>query len=159
MQLTPIQHNPQFYSNPNAFLVQDEKSPDNRMDRSQESGDIRGRCNTCLNRRYQDVSDDPGVSFQTPTRMTPGQAATAVHAHEREHFVREEYKAQREGREVIHNSIRIFTDTCPECGIQYVSGGETRTKTRGPVEGALAPNGQEEQEGNGAPKSGLDILA
>ena len=57
-------------------------------------------CYTCANRRYQDVSDDPGVSFQAPTRLTPGQAAMAVPNHEREHYIREESKARREGREV-----------------------------------------------------------
>ena len=136
MNIPPIQQNPAQVLHPNTFVYQNENHPNNRLERSQESGEIRGRCQTCLNRRYRDVSDDPGVSFQAPTRLTPGQAATAVHAHEREHYMREEHNARMEGREVIHNSIRIFTDICPECGIQYVSGGETRTTTRGPVDGA-----------------------
>jgi Zn-finger nucleic acid-binding protein len=87
-------------------------------------------CQTCKNRRYQDGSNDPGVSFKAPTKLTPGQAATAVYSHEREHYTREEAKAESEGREVVSNSIRIFTDVCPECGRTYVSGGETTTVTR-----------------------------
>lgn len=87
-------------------------------------------CQTCKNRRYQDGSDDPGVSFQSPTRMSPAQATTKVFSHEREHYSREQSKANREDREVISNNIRVFTDVCPECGKIYVSGGETRTVTR-----------------------------
>jgi len=107
----------------------------NQIENLTESGVLRaqtqelGDCYTCSNRRYQDVSDDPGVSFQAPTRLTPGQAAIAVPNHEREHYMREESNAMREGREVLSNQIRIFHDTCPECGRTYVSGGETRTVT------------------------------
>ncbi len=87
-------------------------------------------CSTCSNRRYQDISNDPGVSFKSPTKMTPGQAASGVMAHEREHYSREKSKAESEGKEVVSNNIRIFTDTCPECGRVYVSGGETQTMTK-----------------------------
>lgn len=87
-------------------------------------------CQTCANRRYQDSSGDPGVSFKAPTKLTPNQAASAVPAHEREHYSRESAKAKSEGREVVSNDIRIFTSICPECGRTYVSGGETRTVTR-----------------------------
>jgi len=92
---------------------------------------IDDHCETCSNRRYQDVSNDPGVSFQAPTRLTPGQAATAVPSHEREHYNRETARANQDGRDILHNSIRIFMDVCPECGVQYVSGGEHRIVTRG----------------------------
>ena len=157
MNLNPIQPNHQFYANPNAYIPQDDDHPNNRLERPQDSGEIQDRCQTCLNRRYVDVSDDPGVSFQAPTRLTPGQAANAVPAHEREHYVREANRAREEGRDVIHNSIRIFTDVCPECGIQYVSGGETRTMTRGPVDdeqGRL----NDGSEDNGY-RGGFDVLA
>jgi hypothetical protein len=76
------------------------------------------------------VSNDSGVSFQSPTKLTPGQAAGAVPAHEREHQTREAARAKEEGREVISHTISIFTAICPECGRVYVSGGETRTLTR-----------------------------
>lgn len=87
-------------------------------------------CETCNSRTYQDGSDDPGVSMKSPTKLSPAEAASAVPAHEREHAGRESSKAQREDREVLSNSIKIFTSVCPECGRTYVSGGLTTTVTR-----------------------------
>ena len=75
-------------------------------------------------------SDDMGVSFQTPTRVDPDQAASAVRGHEMEHVVREQAKAQREDRKVVSQSVTIHTAICPECGDVYVSGGTTRTSTK-----------------------------
>ena len=46
-------------------------------------------------------SDDMGVSYQTPTRIDPDMAASAVRGHEMEHVVREQAKAQREDRKVV----------------------------------------------------------
>ena len=37
-----------------------------------------GECQTCKERKYQDGSDDPGVSFKTPTQIAPEQAASVV---------------------------------------------------------------------------------
>ncbi len=88
-----------------------------------------GQCDTCEQRKYQDGSDDPGVSFKTPTRMSPDQAASAVRGHEQEHVVREQAKAAREDRRVVSQSVRLHTDICPECGRVYVSGGVTETVT------------------------------
>ncbi len=85
-------------------------------------------CETCKNRRYQDVSADPGVSFKTPTKLSPSQAAGSVMSHEREHLYRETSKASSEGKKVVYSNIKIFTSVCPECGKTYVSGGETQTK-------------------------------
>ena len=89
-----------------------------------------GECQTCKERKYQDGSDDPGVSFKTPTNIAPEAAASAVRGHEQEHVSREQSKAQREGREVVSQSVTIHTAICPECGKVYVSGGTTRTTTR-----------------------------
>lgn len=89
-----------------------------------------GECQTCKKRKYQDGSDDPGVSFKTPTNVAPEQAAAAVRGHEQEHVVREQAKAQRENREVVSQSVTYHTAICPECGKVYVSGGTTRTSTR-----------------------------
>ena len=89
-----------------------------------------GECQTCKERKYQDDSDDMGVSFQTPTNIAPEQAASAVRGHEQEHVVREQAKAQREGREVVSQNVTIHTDICPECGEAYVSGGTTKTVTK-----------------------------
>ena len=94
-------------------------------------------CQTCKNRKYQDGSDDPGVSFKTATKIAPEQVASAVRGHEQEHVVREQAKAQREARKVVSQSVPIHTAICPECGDVYVSGGTTRTTTKAnPVEEA-----------------------
>lgn len=89
-----------------------------------------GECQTCKERKYQDGSDDPGVSFKTPTHIGPDQAAAAVRGHENEHVVREQAKAQREDRKVVSQSVTYHTDICPECGKVYVSGGTTHTITK-----------------------------
>lgn len=89
-----------------------------------------GECQTCKERKYQDGSDDPGVSFKTPQSVDPQQAATAVRGHENEHVVREQAKARREDRKVVSQSVTYHTGICPECGKVYVSGGTTRTVTK-----------------------------
>ena len=89
-----------------------------------------GECQTCKERKYQDGSDDPGVSFKTPTNIDPDQAAAAVRGHENEHVVREQAKARQEDRKVVSQSVTYHTDICPECGKVYVSGGTTRTVTK-----------------------------
>jgi hypothetical protein len=86
-------------------------------------------CETCANRTYQDVSNDAGVSFQTPTKISPEAAPMMVMSHEQEHVNREQVKAQEEGRKVIFQAVRILTDVCPECQRVYVSGGVTETVT------------------------------
>ena len=86
-----------------------------------------GACTTCQNRRYVDQSDDASVSFQTPTKINPSMAAAAVASHEQEHVRNEQARAQREGRDIINQSVTLHYDFCPECGRNYVSGGTTRT--------------------------------
>jgi hypothetical protein len=86
-------------------------------------------CKTCKNRKYQDSSDDPSVSFQTPTHISPGESASAVMAHEGEHVSNEKAKAAQEGRRVVSQTVTLETSICPECGRVYVSGGVTRTVT------------------------------
>ena len=105
-------------------------------------------CETCKNRRYQDGSDDPGVSFKTATKLTPDEAATAVRSHEQEHVVRERAKAEREGRRVVSQSVTIQTSVCPECGRVYVSGGVTRTVTAPDGDDAEGPQGVESEQAN-----------
>ena len=99
-----------------------ERGPTPKMDRFE--------CETCKNRKYQDGSDDPGVSYKTPTRIAPDAAASAVRGHEMEHVTREQSKARQEGRRVVSQSVTMHTDICPECGRVYVSGGTTRTVTK-----------------------------
>ena len=84
-------------------------------------------CQTCENRKYQDGSDDSGVSFQTPTRLDPKSAAAQVRGHEQEHVVRNQAKAKRDGDEIVSQSVTLHTGICEECGKVYISGGTTRT--------------------------------
>ncbi|MDR0958320.1 MAG: hypothetical protein LBM16_03825 [Clostridiales bacterium] len=86
-------------------------------------------CATCASRRYVDGSDDAGVSFKTPTHVSPSQSASAVMSHEREHVTNNAAKAAREDS-VASSSVSVFHATCPECGKSYVAGGVTRTQTR-----------------------------
>ena len=103
-----------------------------------------GECETCEKRKYQDGSDDMGVSFQTPTRVDPDQAASAVRGHEMEHVVREQAKAQREDRKVVSQSVTLHTAICPECGKTYISGGTTRTTTAANTKAEAPANEPEE---------------
>ena len=100
-------------------------------------------CQTCKERKYQDGSDDPGVSYQTPTHISPEQAASAVRGHEMEHVVREQASAEREGRRVVSQSVSMHTAICPECGRVYVSGGTTRTTTASDPQPEQPVSGQE----------------
>lgn len=83
-------------------------------------------CQTCKNRRYQDGSNDPGVSFKTPTRLSPERAAFAVRSHEMEHVARARMDAQREDAEIVSQTVTYRTGICPECGKTYIAGGTTR---------------------------------
>ena len=121
---------------------EEEKSPQEVVEESE--------CQTCKNRKYQDDSDDPGVSFQTATNVAPEMAASAVRGHEQEHVVREQAKAQREDRKVVSQSVTIHTEICPECGDVYVSGGTTRTVTKA--------NPVEETQQKDEEKSGLKAM-
>ena len=87
-------------------------------------------CQTCKNRKYQDGSKDPSVSFKTPTRLSPEQAAYAVRSHEAEHVAHAWAQAQREDKEVVSQSVTYHTGICPECGRTYLAGGNTRTTFR-----------------------------
>lgn len=99
-----------------------------RLERLDEKNN--GECQTCKNRKYQDGSNDPGVSFKSATKISPEAAASAVRGHEMEHVYRNRAKAAREGREVVSQSVTIKTGICPECGKPFVAGGETKTVTR-----------------------------
>lgn len=87
-------------------------------------------CQTCKNRKYQDGSDDPGVSFKFASKVNPNSADSAVRGHEHEHVVREQAAAERENKEVISQTVTIKSDICPECGKIYTAGGTTTTVTR-----------------------------
>lgn len=111
-------------------------SPEHIHNKISEENDKKRRfdsfkCQTCENRKYQDGSDDMGVSFQTPTKIDPKAAAAKVKSHEMEHVGRNQAKAEREGKEIVSQSVTLHTAICPECGRVYISGGLTRTVTRG----------------------------
>lgn len=128
------------------YLSPDELDAEVEKSKSAQEVMEEGECQTCKERKYQDGSNDPGVSFKTPTNVAPEQAAAAVRGHEQEHVVREQAKAQRENREVVSQSVTYHTAICPECGKVYVSGGTTRTSTRAVQEQpALDPTNQGRQ--------------
>ncbi len=85
-------------------------------------------CQTCKNRKYQDGSNDPSVSFKTPTKLSPEKAAYAVRSHESEHVAHARAKAQAsEDTEIVSQSVTYRTGVCPECGKTYIAGGNTQT--------------------------------
>lgn len=112
------------------YLSPEELEAEIQKSKSAQEVMAEGECQTCKERKYQDGSNDPGVSFKTPTNVAPEQAAAAVRGHEQEHVAREQAAARREGREVVSQSVTYHTAICPECGKTYVSGGTTRTSTR-----------------------------
>ena len=105
-----------------------------------------GECKTCEERKYQDGSDDMGVSYQTPTNIKPEQAASAVRGHEMEHVYREQAKADREGRKVVSQSVTMHSEICPECGKSFVSGGTTRTVTKAETDNAAQQEDRQNEE-------------
>jgi len=106
-------------------------------------------CQTCKQRKYQDGSDDPGVSFKTAAHIAPEQAQSVVRGHEMEHVVRERAKAEREDRRVVGQSVTYQTAICPECGRVYVAGGTTRTVTMADPEAPQADVGEKDGAGKG----------
>lgn len=105
-----------------------ENMPKQEIESAQEIME-EGECQTCAERKYQDGSDDMGVSFQTPAHIAPEAAAATVCGHEMEHVARNQAKAAREDKEIVSQSVTLHTAICPECGKVYISGGTTRTTT------------------------------
>lgn len=89
-----------------------------------------GVCLTCKSRRYQDVSSDGGVSFQTPTHISPEASFSAVRAHEYEHIRRDRAAAEERGDEIVFQNVSFRVSTCDECGKAYKSGGTATTVSR-----------------------------
>ena len=95
-----------------------------------EKRTILRECETCKNRKYQDGSSDPAVSFKSPGHISPQASASVVLSHEQEHVRNEAGKAASEGRKVVSQSVILHTSICSECGRVYVSGGKTITMTK-----------------------------
>jgi len=117
---------------------------DSEIRRMKQTGKI--ECQTCKERQYQDGSNDPGVSFKASGHISPESSAAVVRAHEQEHVNNEQANAQNEGREIVAQSVRLFSSICSECGKAYVSGGETRTTTA--TDTVQQPSNQEVTLGN-----------
>lgn len=86
-------------------------------------------CETCRTRRYQDASNDAGVSFKSPQHVSPEASAGAVSSHERQHVTAAYNETTGSDTRVVSTSVRLFTSCCPECGRMYVSGGVTNVRT------------------------------
>ena len=84
-------------------------------------------CRECAERKYQDGSNDIGVSFKTATNVNPAAAGALVRAHEQEHVSNAHTDARKHNLNV-QTSVSIHTDICPECKRVYVSGGSTFTR-------------------------------
>ena len=157
----------QAVSLPGAKSAQDANSPlpseTSAVSESKSAQEVmeEGECETCKERKYQDGSDDPGVSFKTPTHIAPDQAAAAVRGHENEHVVREQAKAQQEDRKVVSQSVTYHTDICPECGKTYVSGGTTRTVTKANTDNQAQQQAQNQTQNQKQqdPRSPIPVLA
>lgn len=111
-----------------------EKTSDEK-ENEEKAADIKRRfdsfeCQTCKNRRYQDQSDDSGVSFQTASHIDPSAAYSAVRSHENEHVARNRTQAEQHGQKIAYQTVTINRAICPECGRSYVSGGVTHTVTK-----------------------------
>ena len=53
------------------------------LQRLKRTGQI--ECQACKERKYQDGSNDPGVSFKAPGHISPESSAAVVMSHEQEH--------------------------------------------------------------------------
>lgn len=84
-------------------------------------------CQACSERKYQDGSNDAGVSFKAATNIAPEAAASLVRAHEQQHVSHERANAHEKGLTAM-STVKIHTDICPECKKIYVSGGTTTTQ-------------------------------
>lgn len=107
-------------------------------------------CHTCKNRKYQDGSNDPGVSFKSAAHISPENSASVVIGHEMEHVSHEQANAKLEGAKVVQQYVILHNSVCPECGRPYVAGGETTTVTRKPIDA----NALAQQFDVGKPTSG-----
>ena len=97
-----------------------EKTSDEKKS-EETAADIKRRfdsfeCQTCKNRRYQDQSDDAGVSFQSATHIDPSAAYSAVRSHENEHVARNKTEAEQNGQKIAFQTVTIHRAICPECG-------------------------------------------
>ncbi|MEW6234439.1 MAG: hypothetical protein AB1656_03540 [Candidatus Omnitrophota bacterium] len=96
---------------------------------------------------YADGSSDAGVSFQSATPLTPGQAPFAVMQHELSHVRRETSDAILNGQRIMA-SVTIHSRVDPVTGDRQVGGGQARI--------LIFPNVESPQPASG---KNLDIKA
>ncbi len=134
-----IGFSPQTFSiNPQAYNTQANTATGNTLNATgkeisavESMDEIRktgaGECQMCAERKYVDGSNDPGVTFKTPGKISAEESFVKVRSHEYEHVHRDRAKAEREEREVVSQNVTLNNAICPECGGLYVSGGLTTT--------------------------------
>ncbi len=94
------------------------------------------KCETCENRKYVDGSNEADVSFKSPGHIDPSSAASVVSAHEHQHVANAIQEGNKPDAELVSVSVSLKTDTCPECGRTYVSGGVTHTQIKHTADGS-----------------------
>ncbi len=87
-------------------------------------------CQTCKSRKYMDVSNEPNVSFQSPTYISPEASFAAVSAHEQQHVSNAVASGNQPGNQLVFSSVSLKMSVCPECGKPYIAGGTTRTQIK-----------------------------
>ncbi|MDD4075857.1 MAG: hypothetical protein PHC80_07175 [Eubacteriales bacterium] len=87
------------------------------------------QCPVCDNRKYQDGSNDPGVSLKFATKLNPYSATAAIRAHEYQHVRHHQMEADKQDRKIISQTVMLRTRRCPCCGKMYTAGGVTKTVT------------------------------
>jgi hypothetical protein len=87
-------------------------------------------CQTCMNRKYVDASNDGNVSFKTPTHVSPKSSHAMVSAHEQEHVANAYSTASQKGGRVVYASVSLKMSVCPDCHTPYVAGGVTRSQIK-----------------------------
>ena len=105
-------------------------NPGESMSKSPGHKSSPAECETCKERKYQDVSNESNVSFQSASHISPQSAASAVRSHEMEHVSNAYNNAAKNNGKVLRASVSIHTSVCSECGRTYVSGGTTGTQIK-----------------------------
>lgn len=116
-------------------------------------------CKTCKERKYQDGSNEPDVSFKSPGHISPGASASTVMAHEQQHVANAHQKASEKNGKVLSASVSLHTAVCPECGTSYVAGGTTRTSISYPNESNPYQQNQKAQDAIRLVGANIDYVA
>jgi len=111
-----------------ALLNQNAANPNNALDETPAAKAQGASANQPFQRNttnYTDGSSDSGVSYQSATPLTPGQAPFAVMQHELSHVRRETSNAILNGQRIMA-SVTIHSRVDPATGERQVGGGQAR---------------------------------